>query len=175
MTEELKYSVGDTMYAKVEITKVEGDFVPYRVKYKGGSDEWLSERFLDENFEKQEKVRIPQFVADYIEGRKGSSLYFAYEDAMLDEVIKKWMLLKHNQELFARAWLDGYVVEEEVRYSVKVKNIPGFHLIYGLASEQWYFLDNMTDKVIAYHTRKELEDAGFGEVFDNPMFEVTEV
>lgn len=27
----------------------------------------------------------------------------------------------------------------------------------------------------AHHTRKELEDAGFGEVFNSPLFEVEEV
>lgn len=31
------------------------------------------------------------------------------------------------------------------------------------------------ESIIIKHTRKELEEAGFGEVFDSPLFEVEEV
>lgn len=72
----------------------------------------------------QEKVVIPQFVADWIEHIKKDkpwlSLYgvFNYSDRVQSETTK-W-LSTNNSELFARAWLDGYTVEKEKLYKVKL-------------------------------------------------------
>ena len=42
--------------------------------------------------------------------------------------------------------------------------------------DKWYMgrLDEF-EGVVAYHTREELEKGGFGDVFENPLFEVKEV
>lgn len=81
-------------------------------------------------------------------------------------------------ELFARAWLDGYTVVKEKRYLVQMKGMNKSSTILKLdvITGSWYLGE---DAEYSYtktaHTRKELEEAGFGEVFNSPLFEVEEV
>ena len=70
----------------------------------------------------QDKVVIPQFVGDWIEEERNSDT--SYVGAMLrfynfelPEKIKNYM--NENYETFARAWFDGFSVEEEKLYFVK--------------------------------------------------------
>ena len=43
-------------------------------------------------------------------------------------------------------------------------------------SNKWLFSDREENSLYGtHHTRKELEDAGFGEVFNSTLFEVEEV
>lgn len=74
---------------------------------------------------------IPQFVADAIDTfqDEGDSLAVAidYEvytnelvkELSLDSRVRGWLWETSNQELFARAWLDGYEVEQELLYYVR--------------------------------------------------------
>ena len=85
-----------------------------------------------------------------------------------------------NQELLAHAWLDGYEVEKEPKYTVKVKATLGQYLgRYYLNNEELtpqFTRTQFTGKEkLPTFTRKELEEAGFGEVFNSPLFEVEEV
>lgn len=68
-----------------------------------------------------EKVQIPKFVADWIRKCKtfkhfAVSLSFALQpsvwevNGLSDECIE-WLADANNQELFARAWLDGYDIQ----------------------------------------------------------------
>lgn len=64
----------------------------------------------------EEKVIIPQFVADYIEFKKENDFHIygamrVIEDHY-DKRVPEWFYEK-NIETFARAWLDGYTVEEK--------------------------------------------------------------
>ena len=99
---------------------------------------------------------------------------------MFEEKIenKKWMQWAENQEIFARAWLDGYEVEEEKRYLVKMKGIDtNFNFLNRHRNEN-YWIFSSKDKNTLYqtqHTRKELEEADFGWVFDCPGIEIEEV
>lgn len=72
----------------------------------------------------------------------------------------------------------GYTFEKEKRYLVKMKGVTDQTrtLKRNIDIETWYF-GNPTnyEDVNAHHTRKELEEAGFGEVFNSKMFEVKEV
>ena len=130
-----------------------------------------------------EKVQIPQFVADWIEVCKEhltSSLYLAMTPSFLksnNQGIELTLWIKKNEETFARAWLDGYEFEKEKRYLVKVKgNIKENMLVYGEFVERYFFTKSSSlYNVIHFHTRKELEDAGFGWVFDCPGIEIEEV
>ncbi|CVW38957.1 Protein of uncharacterised function (DUF1642) [Streptococcus pneumoniae] len=71
------------------------------------------------------KVVVPQFVADWIRKCKmfkhfAVSLSFAlqpivWEENGLSHECIEWLMDANNQELFARAWLDGYEVEKEKR------------------------------------------------------------
>lgn len=101
-----------------------------------------------------------------------------------EDLIKKYENLDwiveslENQETFARAWIDGYEVEKEKRYLVSMKGVDSKtkYLYYGLGSKTWLFKRKLIDGFFRKsHTRKELEEAGFGEVFDSPLFEVEEV
>ncbi|HGJ7468073.1 TPA: DUF1642 domain-containing protein, partial [Streptococcus pneumoniae] len=88
-----------------------------------------------------------------------------------------WIKKASNQDLFARAWLDGYEVEKEKRYLVKIKgNIKENMLVYGELLERYFFTKSFSlDDAIYSHTRKELEDANFGWVFDCSGIEIEEV
>ena len=98
-------------------------------------------------------------------------------NGLSDESIE-WLANAENQEIFARAWLDGYEVEEEKRYLVKVKGVCGNHETLNCEkhSKKWLFSDREENSLYkTKHTRKELEDAGFGWVFDCEGIEVEEV
>lgn len=117
------------------------------------------------------KVTVPQYVADWIEEAKkeGYSIFGAINKAPKGEV-EGWIELQ-NVEIFAEAWVNGYEVEKEKRYTVKMR-----------ATKQPLFYNNMYEKIFfslgelaTRFTRKELEGAGLGWVFDCPGVEVEEV
>lgn len=127
-----------------------------------------------------QKVVVPQIVADYIKYTKEDDWDLqeamddvAYED---DKDLRKWF--NNNIEIFVRAWLDGYTVEKEKRYLVKVKGVNDYncYLNKGLLSKE-YFWESKAEigGCRTKHTRKELEDDDFGWVFDCPGIEIEEV
>lgn len=129
-----------------------------------------------------QKVTVPQFVADVIEGAREKSpeledaLHYTWGNGSKE--FTEWYKKKSNRDRFARAWLDGYTVEKEKQYLVKVKGAAeGYnYLNYRMSSDRWFFsgegepLDFRTK-----HTSKQLEIGGFGWVFDCPGIEVEEV
>lgn len=136
-----------------------------------------------------EKPVIPQFVAGWIEKCKtfkyfAVSLSFALQPSaweanrLSDECIE-WLTDAESQDLFARAWLDGYEVEKEPIYVIKSKNTTNK---YGTqqrlchSSEKGnYFWCGEFSKFKHKFTHEELEQAGFGWVFDCEGVEVQEV
>ena len=145
----------------------------------------IDERFIYKSIER-EKVTIPQVVADWIEVCKEhltTSLYTAMNPNFMRENnqsfdLTLWIKKTSNQELFAHAWLDGYEVEEEKRYLVKVKGMNRLNgcLAYNKKLGTWYFGISGNSKIHSTnHTRKELEEANFGWVFDCPGIEIKEV
>ncbi|MGM0149015.1 DUF1642 domain-containing protein [Enterococcus sp. AZ162] len=73
---------------------------------------------------KSQKTVVPKFVAEWIEyaKKKGYSLAISFKPWNLYgvEYSKADRWIADNQETFARAWLDGYVVEKEPLYRVKI-------------------------------------------------------
>ena len=135
---------------------------------------------LIKSLDEPEKITIPQFVADWITHSKniGRSLFGAMSIFGENTEIKKWMQWADNQETFARAWLDGYEVEEEPKYTVMVKGVSGYgrYLNKALLSKEYFFAsENEVSGYRIKHTRKELEEAGFGWVFDCEGIEIEEV
>ena len=134
-----------------------------------------------EQLDEPKPVKVPQVVAKKIEYFKKTGdwdLFQAMDYLFEIKEIKKWLEDKNNQETFARAWLDGYEVEKEKRYLVKVKGISGYsrYLNKDLSSEKYFFASkNEINGYRTKQTRKELEDAGFGWVFDCPGIEIEEV
>lgn len=124
-----------------------------------------------------EKVKVPQFVADFIAEQKklGHTLSYSIDASMSDRVAEWYW---DNSETFARAWLDGYEVEEEKRYTVRIKGVveDSAYLKHQLQNNHWYY-GSLTECSLfsPYHTKKELEEADFGWVFDCPGIEIEEV
>lgn len=128
---------------------------------------------LASELDEPQKVTIPQFVADWIEECKNDDfhLFGAMEGISFNQKkLDYWFREDDNMELFARAWLDGYEVEQEKRYTVKLKNTNDY---LNETEVGFHFYDNYRNN--GKFTRKEIEDAGFGEVFNSPLFEVEEV
>ena len=123
-----------------------------------------------------QKVTVPQFVAEYIKKTKNYhwDLHEAMQWVELEDCkeLKEYFYIAKNIETFARAWLDGYTVEEEKKYVVTLKNRQP--LVKSQSGSILYFSQDITFGNYKV-TRKELEDAGFGEVFNSTLFEVEEV
>ena len=134
-----------------------------------------------EQLDEPQKVTVPQFVADWIEECKNDDfhLFGAMEGISSNQKkLDYWFREDDNMELFARAWLDGYEVEEEKRYLVKMKGLreDTSYLNYDSIDAEWYFADAENGPAVGTHcTRKELESAGFGWIFSCEGIEVEEV
>ena len=133
-------------------------------------------KLLDE----PEKVQIPQFVADWIEEARKSCKDVAdfFDFDFTNEEVGKWFMQERPFDLAARAWLDGYEVEKEKRYLVKVVGMDSVngYLSYNKNLDKWFFgIASESKPYRAHHTRTELEEAGFGWVFDCEGVEIEEV
>ena len=132
-----------------------------------------------------EKPVVPQAVADWIEVCKEhltTSLYTAMNPNFMKENSQSfdlilWIKKTSNQDLFARAWLDGYEVEEEKLYTARLKVVTikaaGYlnrHNKNGSITIDTSYTAGGQYQV--YFTRSELEELN---VWDNPAFEIEEV
>lgn len=129
-----------------------------------------------------EKVTIPQFVAEYIEQMKNEDYHLigamteirSHKNKKIDD----WLYTDNNIELFPLAWMFGYEVEKEPKYTVRVKGINGYGQYLNKASSSKTYCFASEIEKYGYktkHTRKELEEDGFGWVFDCPGIEIEEV
>ncbi len=135
---------------------------------------------LIKQLDEPQPVKVKQFVADWITHSKniGRSLFGAMSIFEENIEIKKWMQWAENQETFARAWLDGYEIEKEKRYKVVMPNVSssGGVLTRIKHNDSWIWIDTLGTIVEGRtHTRKELEEANFGWVFDCPGVQIEEV
>lgn len=151
-------------------------------------------RELDE----PQKVVVPQFVADWIANVKRNGfkfrnssrfheeivssddvyrvMYYILREGIAGEAIRIWV--NANRDAFARAWLDGYEIEKEKKYRVVMPNISssGGVLTRIKHDDSWIWIDTLGTIVEGRtHTRKELEEDGFGWVFDCEGIEIEEV
>lgn len=125
------------------------------------------------------KPVIPYYIADYIEEvkKQGDYTVVGAVNEAPDGRVGDWLILE-RVNIFAQAWVNGYKVEGEPKYTVEFKGIDDNYkfLNYGTSFKDWTFDDGKGAKgVRVAHTRKELEEAGFGWVFDCPGVEVKEV
>lgn len=128
------------------------------------------------------KPVVPQYVADWYEEHKENIDYELWE-YLVDWVnqkpsdFKEW--LNTNYEAFqtlVNMHQFGYEVEEEPKYRVSVKAINDEDKFLKREKDEnvWYFGDSSAIGILQ-HTRKELEDAGFGWIFSCEGVEVKEV
>ena len=133
----------------------------------------MVELFLKElkQLDEPQKVTIPKFVADYIEFKKKNDFHVygamrVIEDHY-DKRVPEWFYEK-NIEKFCLAWVLGYEVEKEKRYRVKLK-----------VTSQYLRKDEsgtrFSSLFISDFTRNDIEDLGFGWVFDCPGIKIEEV
>ena len=155
------------------------------LKYKDGYEQGKVEGLIE-----CEKPVVPQSVANWIEYCKNTNVtmtrallvgevdFYNYANQEDFSKLKEFLETENNQELFARAWLDGYTVEKEKRYRVVMPNISttGGVLTRIKHDDSWIWIDTLgTILEGRTHTRKELEDGGFGWVFNCEGVEVEEV
>lgn len=161
------------------------------MKYREGYDqgkfegEWVGNQLKDADKIRQElnKPVLPHFVADWFEYCKVRKITLAHalyrsEEAKNKSVFRWLFEDSDNQETFALAWIFGYEVEEEKKYRVNVKGICGNHetLNREKHSNKWLFSDREENSLYGtHHTQKELEEAGFGWVFDCLGIKIEEV
>lgn len=122
---------------------------------------------------------IPYYIADYIEEVKseGDLTVVGAVNEAPDGRVGDWLILE-RVNTFAQAWVNGYEVEKEARYTVKFKGIDGYckYLNRDIKTQKWLFASKTElERFRAHHTRKELEANDFGWVFDCEGVEVKEV
>lgn len=131
---------------------------------------------------KFEKVTIPQFVADWYEANKDdfeTKLFRAidlipsdYEEGDLSE-FEEWLVDEHTApfQTLVNMHQFGYDVKKERRYTVKMRTTKQ-PLFYNSLEKRLFF---SLGELATQFTFKQLEEAGFGEVLNSPLFEVEEV
>ncbi|HGJ5542323.1 TPA: DUF1642 domain-containing protein [Streptococcus pneumoniae] len=155
------------VWLKAIMSEFEQDFsrAKWREGYEQGKIEGMVER---------EKVIVPQCVAEYIEFKKKNNFHVygamrVIEDHY-DKKVPDWFY-ENNIEKFCLAWLNGYEVEKEKRYTVVMKETKQ-PLYYNAGDKRLFFsLGGIATKF----TRKQLEDTGFGWVFDCEGIDIEEV
>lgn len=168
----------------------------YRNGYEQGKLEgaWVGNQLKDADKIRQElnKPVIPQSVAEYIEHQKNEDYHLLGAMAEIrshkNKEIDEWFTDDDNMELFARAWLDGYEVEEEKKYKITLlnRNDGDLYLVnqnanladkYGHFSPVVLLFTKSTffSEKCYKLTKKEVVSNGFGWIFDCEGVEVQEV
>lgn len=140
---------------------------------------------LISELDEPEKVKVPPFVSVWYQINK-DNLYknIAYLCAnwvksTTDDTLFNWMSNTDNFiQILVNMHQFGYEVEKEKKYRVKVKGICGNHetLNREKHSNKWLFSDREENSLYGtHHTRKELEEADFGWVFDCKGIQIEEV
>lgn len=164
----------------------------YREGYEQGKfeGEWVGNQLKDADKIRKElnKPVVKQFAADWYEENKDDfegnlfrcahNIPSTFDGAKLNE-FERWFLNASTKpfQILVNMHQFGYEVEEEKRYIVKIKgNIKENVLVYGELLERYFFTKSLNlDNAIYSHTRKELEEARFGWVFDCKGVEIEEV
>ncbi|EPW4053559.1 DUF1642 domain-containing protein [Listeria monocytogenes] len=111
---------------EIEETK---NAISYQIKYSGAMGmTWLDEKEL---IAPTPVLKVPQFADDWINHCEQREYDLAclldYEDSDMSAEMYEWLISSaDNQELLARAWLDGYEVEKEP--VLVVENENGYRL-----------------------------------------------
>lgn len=134
------------------------------------------------------KPVIPPHIAEWLknndwrEDTSGTQTIFdVFDNLTLDasngyyKDVKEWV--ESNGNILAQAWVYGYTVEKEPKYMVRIKGVSEINRYLNKeCDEEFLFADSgESEDYQTKFTRKELEDADFGWVFDCPGMEVKEV
>ncbi|HAP2568006.1 TPA: DUF1642 domain-containing protein [Listeria monocytogenes] len=122
--------LGELTQGVVNEIRATNHAISYQIKYSGDMGmTWLDERDL---LSPATVLKVPQFAGDWINHCKQReydlSCLLDYEDSDMSAEMYEWLISSDdNQELLARAWLDGYEVEKEPLYYVHfLEGIGGY-------------------------------------------------
>ena len=104
-----------------------------------------------------QRVVVPAFIDSFIGYAKaeGMSLFIAMDNAQNKE--SEWIIT--HEETFARAWLDGYEIEQEKLYKVEVPNNGGT-LVLARVNQSIKLVDG-NKRFPGKFTKELIENAGF--------------
>ena len=172
------------------------------LKHHVQNKSWIDrELVLDlvEQLDEPQKPIVPQVVMDYYEFYRGKLTAFeewfakfeveSDEDFQRMDEVGKWLydvgdFKTQTQRELALAMLivngsDAVEVEKEKRYYVRFKGMESddFNYLNFIKFQRAWVLSSikLDKKFRTEHTKKELEQAGFGWVFDCPGIEIEEV
>ena len=148
-----------------------------------------------EQLDEPQKVKVSEEEAKFLEtfdfncesdvttalyhvSRTGWGYYLRDNDGIELKDLSEGFRELENRKRLIKAILDGYEVEKEPKYTVRVKGINGYGQYLNKASSSKTYCFASEIEKYGYktkHTRKELEDAGFGWVFDCEGIEIEEV
>ena len=157
------------------LNKLGSDYgsLKYRAGYEQGRFDCAMER---------EKVTVPQFVADWYEEYKDDfeialfrcidHIPSVYDEGDLSE-FEEWIIDGETKpfQTLVNMHQFGYDVKKERRYTVKMRTTKQ-PLFYNSLEKRLFF---SLGELATQFTFKQLEEAGFGWVFDCPGIEIEEV
>lgn len=141
---------------------------------------------LASELDEPQKVTVPQYVADWYEECKENLEYniwsYIYSWGTKEECdFKNWLVLGRNNPIQTLINMHqfGYEVDKEKRYYVRFKNMESndFNYLNFIKFQHAWVLSSikLDKKFRTEHTKKQLEEAGFGWVFDCEGIELEEV
>lgn len=184
MSEELKYKDGEDLIIKAKVIHDWSDNpCDYRLVIAGIYGNYVSEKELEDIVvETPQKPKVTQEVMDWYEEVKSERADWTISQWRTASPIPDWLYGEnHLENQHALATLiaygpDAVEVEKEKKYRVLIKDelVLNRRLIKNPITNIFEFVIGSNLGIESF-TKQELIDAGFGDVFDNPMFEVEEV
>lgn len=141
---------------------------------------------LIKQLDEPQPVKVPQCVADWYLlhyhdfNNSIVNLCIRREDSIDNNDFLKWISnTKDFIQILVNIHQFGYEVEEEERYYVRFKGMESddFNYLNFIKFQKAWVLSSLKidNKFRTAHTRKQLEEAGFGWVFDCEGIEIEEV
>lgn len=143
--------------------KFEGKYIPEKVKVSEEEAKFLETFDFSYDFDVT--------TALYFVSRTGWGYHLTDKDGTELKHLTREVRLPKNRKRLIKAILDGYEVEKEKQYWVKLKAVDQ----YLISAKSENFLGFLQSKLRTKFTQKELEDLGFGWVLDSPGIELEEV
>lgn len=175
------------------------ELIEYCESLKGDLNKFINGIDVDgiiakiEQLDEPQKVKVSEEEAKFLEtfdfncesdvttalyhvSRTGWGYYLRDNNGIELKDLSEGFMELENRKRLIKAILDGYTVEKERRYLVKIKGVACPYLNHDTINELWFYNQKIEGAYTkTQHTRKELEEAGFEEVFNSQLFEVEEV
>ena len=175
------------------------ELIEYCESLKGDLNKFINGIDVDgiiakiEQLDEPQKVKVSEEEAKFLEtfdfncesdvttalyhvSRTGWGYYLRDNNGIELKDLSEGFMELENKKRLIKAILDGYTVEKERRYLVKIKGVACPYLNHDTINELWFYNQKIEGAYTkTQHTRKELEEANFGWVFDCPGIEIEEV